>query len=158
MSVLKPYIQASARKYDLEPELIAAVIVQESGGYAWAARYEPEFFDRYVLGRQANGSRLLGHVPRRISLATEMKLRATSLGVMQILGQTVREMGFSGESLCELLEPGTNIDWGSKILARNLARTGDVQGALLRYNGGGDPGYARKVLAHIESNKIEELL
>ena len=72
---------------------------------------------------------------------------------MQVLGQVAREEGFAGE-LPSLCEPMNGLEYGCKKLTRCFAgENGNVTLALLRYNGGGDPDYAEKVLARIEKYK-----
>lgn len=130
--------------------LIQAIIEQESGGNPWAFRYEPAFFRRYL--QDLNEGQLSGFVPRGIpTLATEKQARATSWGLMQIMGETARSIGFSGRYLTELLDPATNLEWGCLYLAQLLTKTGgNTRQALLRWNGGGDPTYPDKVLKRVE--------
>lgn len=147
------HIAEYAERYDLQPELVAAVILQESQGDAFAIRYELPFFLKYITGKP-----LSGHIPKTISLATERHARAMSWGLMQIMGQVARELGFRGESLGELLIPETNIELGCRILNRHLEKTADVDAALLRYNGGGNKRYPKEVLSRIDSGEIREIL
>lgn len=154
---LSDIIYKAADKYDIDPKLIAAVIQQESSGYPAACRYEQGFYDRYV--RDRSRKEMLGYIPKATSLATERRMRAFSYGYGQLMGQTARELGFAGESLAELFDPETNIDLSAKLLRRLLDQSkGDREKALLRYNGGGDPGYPIKVLAHIDTGAIDHLL
>ena len=43
-------VKTASEQFKISPGLIAAVILQESGGNAKAVRYEPAFFRRYVEG------------------------------------------------------------------------------------------------------------
>lgn len=142
-------IQEQNLKTGLDPLLIAAVIHQESSGNTYAVRYEPAFFKRYIQGK--DWDRLGGYVPRLATLDTERKCRSTSYGLMQIMGQVARERGFRGEFLTELCDPKVNLEIGCSFLKHLVERTGSTQAALQRYNGGGDPNYAKKVFAHIDS-------
>lgn len=58
----KPLINFSARKYSLDPKLIFATIMIESGGDAFAIRHEPQINDAsYGLGQLLYGTaRLIG--------------------------------------------------------------------------------------------------
>lgn len=150
-------IFAAAKRHQLEPSLIAAVIYQESGGNPLAVRYEPAFFYRYVepLGK----GELPGHVPTSCSLATEKNLRATSWGLMQIMGETARERGYTGEFLTGLLDPAVNISIGVEYLSHLIRDArGVIPAALARWNGGGNATYAAEVVAHISSGRYRVIL
>lgn len=162
--MLKDLIEAAARKYSFDINLIAAMVKQESDGDPLAIRFEPGFFRRYLSGKPLND--LGGFVPseNRVTRDTERTLRACSFGLMQIMGQVAREIGYSDPSLTRLLIPDINLEWGCKYLSRlrDKFKT-DVepertQLILLRWNGGGDPSYPNKVLAHISTNRISSIL
>lgn len=122
-------------KYGLDAALICAVIEQESSWYPWACRYEPGFYLRYVG-------------PLGLQNETESHSRATSFGLMQVLGQVAREHGFTPASLCELCDADTGVDYGCKKLKQVLElHNGNLEGALLAYNGGSNLHYASDVLA-----------
>jgi soluble lytic murein transglycosylase-like protein len=132
-------VHGAARAHALWPELVCAIIEQESGWNCWAARYEPAFFKRYIEPLLAK--------PDPPS-ETEARMRAFSWGLMQVMGQVAREHGFSGRSLARMCEPGTGLDIGCRVLAAKLAAAeGNVARALLLWNGGGDRGYPDAVLA-----------
>lgn len=127
-------------KYGITTELICAIIEQESGWNPWAYRYEPMFYDRYII-------------PLQVSEQTG-RFRATSWGLMQLMGQVAREFGFIGEYFTQLCDPDTGVDYGCKKLKKCLDDAGgDETKALLRWNGGGAPAYAAQVLARKEKYK-----
>lgn len=127
-----------AAAHALEPALVCAVIEQESAWDPWAVRYEAGFLSRYVAPMYTAG---------KLS-ATEAYTRAMSWGLMQVMGQVAREHGFSGASLAELCDPATGVEYGCRILAGRVARArGDVNAALLAWNGGGNTDYPDEVLA-----------
>ncbi len=127
-----------AATHGLEPALVCAVIEQESAWNPWAVRYEPGFLSRYVAPLYTAG---------KLS-ATEAYTRSMSWGLMQVMGQVARESGFAGQSLAELCDPETSLEFGCRILAARLARArGDVASALLAWNGGANANYAAEVLA-----------
>jgi soluble lytic murein transglycosylase-like protein len=131
----------AARAHELRPELVCAVIEQESQWNQWAARYEPAFYKRYI-------EPLLVRIDPPNE--TEARLRAFSWGLMQVMGQVAREHGFAGPSLAQLCDPATGIDFGCRVLAAKLAAAeGNVSRALQLWNGGANPGYAAAVLARI---------
>jgi soluble lytic murein transglycosylase-like protein len=127
-----------AADHALDPQLVCAVIEQESAWNPWAVRYEPGFLSRYVAPLYTAG---------KLS-ATEAYTRAMSWGLMQVMGQVAREFGFKDASLAELCDPLAGIEFGCRILAARLARAkGDVPAALQAWNGGAATNYAAEVLA-----------
>jgi soluble lytic murein transglycosylase-like protein len=128
----------TAIRHRLAPELVCAVVEQESSWNPCAIRYEPEFRDRYVTA--------LGLPP------TEEISRSTSWGLMQVMGQVAREYGFKAKFLAELCVPVEGLDVGCTVLAAKLsAAGGDAAQSLLLWNGGGDRSYADRVLNRMAS-------
>jgi len=126
-----------AAKYGLDPAIVCAVIEQESGWNPWSVRYEPAFFQRYVM-------------PLNIADPTEAYARAFSFGLMQTMGQVAREQGFAGRSLTQLCDPDIGVDVGCRKLKKCfLAYPDSPEVALLAYNGGGNPDYGKQVLARV---------
>lgn len=152
----KEIILQNARKYQVDPALIAALIMQESGADTYAVRFEPAFKTRYLDGKSQR--RLGGYWPRTISKETEMILRATSIGAMQVMGQTAREHGLESESLLELVRPEVGIEMGVKVLSSFITKFGDREKALLAYNGGSNRHYAAMVLERLGRGDGEFLL
>lgn len=69
---------------------------------------------------------------------------------MQVMGEVAREFGFQGRFLSELLQPGTGLDVGCKVLKHKLDKAnGDLTKALLLWNGGGREKYPAEVLARV---------
>jgi len=133
-----------AKGVGLDPALVCAIVEQESSWDSFAVRYEQGFFDCYVQPSAAGGA-------VRPSTSTEARCRAFSWGLMQIMGQCAREMGFDGPYLSELLEPAIGLQFGCKLLARKLELAGgDVERALDLWNGGANPAYSSQVMARIE--------
>lgn len=150
-------IAREAYKNGLPPELVTAIIAVESSGNPTASRYEPGFYERYILPLADDGLTR----PPDTTRATERRHRATSWGLMQVMGQVARELGYTGD-LPALVYPATNIMFGCKLLAQ-LAKTyagrPDKWAAVASaYNGGRgaprgpgieddrNPEYAAKVL------------
>jgi soluble lytic murein transglycosylase-like protein len=126
-----------AAKYGLEPSLVCAVIEQESFWNPFAIRWEPLFFQRYI-------------VPQGLADATEAYTRAMSFGLMQIMGETAREFGFQGKFLTQLCDPDIGVEIGCRKLQKCFSVHGDAETSLLAYNGGGDAYYPAQVLARVE--------
>jgi len=125
-----------AVKYGLDPAIVAAVCEQESGWNPWAMRFEPAFYPRYS-------------VPMALKHETEAYARATSFGLMQVMGEVARELGFVGRYLTQLCDPAMGIEYGCKKLQKCFSVHGDADTSLLAYNGGGNPRYGEQVLARV---------
>jgi soluble lytic murein transglycosylase-like protein len=134
--------RTTANSHTLDPSLVCAIVEQESGWNPWALRYEPTFFTRYVAPL----------VEAQNLSTTESNARATSWGLMQVMGQVAREHSFVGRSLAELCDPATGLVTGCQILSSKLsAARGNVDQALLLWNGGSNEAYPNEVLARIGS-------
>ena len=128
----------TARAHSIWPELVCAVVEQESSWDCWAMRYEPEFYGRYVAPQLSRGA---------INGETEARARAFSWGLMQVMGQVAREHGFTAGSLATLCDAAVGVEVGCRVLAAKIAAAeSNVERALLLWNGGANPGYAKAVL------------
>jgi soluble lytic murein transglycosylase-like protein len=137
--VLVALARARAGAHSLPPELVCAIVEQESSWNPWTLRYEPAFYDRYIQPQIARGA---------LADETETRARAFSWGLMQVMGQVARENGFSGVSLAALCEPAVGLDIGCRVFTGKLAAAErNVTRALLLWNGGANPHYADAVLA-----------
>ena len=127
--------RAAARS--IYPALVCAMCEQESAWDPYASRFEPRFYETYI-------------VHQKLASATEAYSRAFSWGLMQIMGETAREEGYSG-NLAALCDPQTGLDAGIGHLCRMLVRSGGNKPiALNLYNGGANPNYAAEVMARME--------
>jgi soluble lytic murein transglycosylase-like protein len=136
-----PQLVALARKaaaaQSLDPALVCAVVEQESSWNPWAMRYEPAFFAKYVAHLYTNNK----------ITASEAYARGFSWGLMQVMGQVAREMGFDGTFLSAVCDPEQGLAIGCKLLRKKLdAMDGDTTRGLLAWNGGGNPAYPAQVL------------
>lgn len=130
-----------AEKHGLNGALIAALIEQESSWDTNAMRYEPAFYERYIVPLVESQQLSDG----------EAKGRATSFGLCQVLGQVAREHGFAGpfQQMCD--DPAVGIDLGCAVFAAKLkAAAGDTFTALLHFNGGANTGYPEMVLNRVD--------
>lgn len=184
---LPDLIKVKAGKFQLDPMIVAAVICQESEGKPWRSRYEPGFYRRKI--ERLKKKDLNGHVPDSIpTLNTEKVDRAKSWGLMQIMGETARAMGYIEDDITMLLIPEINLEIGCKYLRHLLdidARTSiadhkattiffrnfftdeilqmpektiRIMMALLRYNGGGNPRYPFEVYERTHNGEASKLL
>ena len=128
----------AAEAHALWPEVVCAIVEQESSWNPWALRYEPAFYEKYIAPQIARGN---------IVDLTESHARAFSWGLMQVMGQAAREHGFNGASLAALCDPAAGIEIGCRVFAAKLAAAeGNVARALLLWNGGGNQDYPAAVL------------
>ena len=116
-------ITAAALTAGLPVRLVAAMVKVESGGNPAATRFEPAFMTRYI-------------VPLKYT-ATESRQRATSWGLLQIMGQTAWTVGFRG-AFEDLLDPTTGLKWGCEYLHRLVCRYPHEPWEVIcrAYNGG----------------------
>lgn len=120
----------------LDPSLICAMCEQESAWDAWAYRWEPAFYAKYI-------------VPLNLTDHTEATMRATSWGLLQVMGQVAYEHGFRG-FYSQLCDPEIGIQVGCKVLKAKIDRAGgDVRKGVLAYNGGGRPQYVDEVFSRM---------
>lgn len=148
---------------NLDPLLVMAICTRESGkGDLFeddACRLENGFYHRYT---------------EKDSLATTTEvLFACSYGVMQVMGESLREMKYFDffktyynernsfqltDGLSEvavpkainafMVRPQWQVEWGSKwfLVKLRLAGGSDIRRALQLWNGGGNPSYGDEVL------------
>jgi soluble lytic murein transglycosylase-like protein len=133
----------AAARHQLDPAIVCAIVEQESAWQPWASRFEPAFFAKYVAPLFAICK---GEPPTN----TEAYSRAFSWGLMQVMGQTARERGFTGKFLSELCDPSTGLDAGCELFAHKFALAeGKLERALALWNGGANPEYPAQVLARV---------
>jgi soluble lytic murein transglycosylase-like protein len=127
----------TAANLNLDGALVCAIVDQESEWDTWSIRYEPGFRSRYVA-------------PLELPPTAEIA-RSISWGLMQLMGQSARELGYTGQ-LAQLCDPATGLEWGCREFARKLkeAADDDVK-ALLLWNGGANPQYPAQVLARVKN-------
>ena len=127
-------IESAASSHGLPSRLVRAVVGVESGGNTWSFRFEPAFYERYV--RPDKTIRAVAPC----SLDTERQARATSWGLMQVMGATARGLGFDRSFLSELADPALGLEYGCRLLARLRDRHKGSMGwggAVAAYNAGG---------------------
>lgn len=132
MSPYSALVKDISARHSLPEALVAAIITVESNGNPYAIRYETDFFSTYI-------------VPCKFKLippcskGTEQRARATSWGLMQIMGQVARERGFANAFLSELCMPDVGIEYGCRQVRhcadQYLAEHG-WPGVIASYNAG----------------------
>jgi soluble lytic murein transglycosylase-like protein len=123
---MMPYrteIETAAAAHGLDADMVAAVVEQESNGWASAFRFEPDFWAKYLKNSPTWQDRL----PREVS---------ASYGLMQTMFPVAVEHGFTGQPW-ELFAPALSLEFGCRVLAKLLTwAEGNVSKALGAYNAG----------------------
>ena len=96
-------------RYRLDYSLIQAIAKVESNFDRWAVRYEAGF--SYLLTPEVFAKK------NKITVSTETQCQKMSWGLLQIMGGTARDLGFTGP-LTQLLEIENNLKWGCKYLVK----------------------------------------
>lgn len=147
-------VKGIAAQHGLDPDLVCAVVEQESAWNEWEFRYEPAFYATYIapMLKGASPAGPIKVFDPSCSIETEAAARAFSWGLMQILGQVAREQGFTGGWLSQLSDPATGVEYGCRKLAVCLKNAnGNESAALQAWNGGSNPTYASQVLARVSN-------
>ena len=145
MTFYRAEIDAAADVHGLDPDLVAALVEQESNGWANAFRFESNFWATYL----ATNPTWKDRNPREVS---------ASYGLCQVMFPVAVEHGFTGQPW-ELFAPTVSLEYGCRVLSKLLTWAGgNVTKALGAYNAGrggwdGANGrrYAREVLARYET-------
>ena len=118
---------------DIDSSLILAIIKKESEGKPWATRFEPGFY-RWLSRRVTDV--VVGGAEFFVTKETELICRATSYGLMQILGQVARERGFDEPYLTALCNPYLGVQYGCKQLGFLGKRHNNLLDVVASYNAG----------------------
>lgn len=151
-----PNIKLAAGLNDLDPYMLAAIVVQESSGEQYAQRVERGFWSRYADG-------IRRWVAGTVSTADDKwsqypDIYASSYGLCQVMLQTAAEHGFVYRYPGQLFDADENLRVACKILARLRVRLrGEKRAMLLAYNGGGDPTYPDKIDNHLRALKEDRV-
>jgi hypothetical protein len=124
-------IRQVGRDEKLDPQVLAALTMNESSGNPWAYRFEPLVASKgtYLILPSEHAIRL------NISANSETMLQSSSFGLTQIMGFTARELLFQG-MLTELFDPKLNLQYGARKFKKLLNRFGTEINAVAAYNAG----------------------
>ena len=120
-------IYSKAKDFDLDHNLVAAICYQESKGFVYAVRFEPNY--KYLWKTEKYAKRL------HVTHDTEVNLQKQSYGLAQIMGATARWMGYEG-SLPALYKPENNLYWMCKYLSILRDKHTDDHKVVASYNAG----------------------
>jgi soluble lytic murein transglycosylase-like protein len=120
---IRDVIELKAKAFELNADMIEGFCMTESSGNPLATRYEPAFYKKYI-------------VPMNLP-EDEGRGRATSYGLMQIMGEVAREYGFKGK-FEELFTPETGLEYALKHLTHFIRKynTKGLDYAIASYNAG----------------------
>lgn len=122
-------------KYQVPYDLALSIVEQESGGRNLCFRHEPHLHKDYSLKVFVVESAKFYAKKNHVSVASEMILRASSLGLMQILGQKAREMGFESD-LMDLCVPENGLEYGVRVLSDLMKKYPNETDVIASYNAG----------------------
>lgn len=128
IKILVPTIRQTSKAYGLNPDLVAAIIWQESSGDTYAVRFESKSSIVYmpsVFAKKLN-----------ISHETEVCLQHISFGLGQVMGFKARELGFDGHLFQICQYPETGLDLLCKALSGFKKRFVYEEDFIAAYNAG----------------------
>lgn len=153
-------IYSEAAKFQLDPTLIAAIILAESKGITYIVK--PRDNIKYFSSVKEHAFRL------GISVDDEFEAQRSSYGLGMITGNRARELGFMGY-LPELCKPEINVKYIAKYLAQLSQKYRNINDVIVSYNSGSllfskkDPKkliyQSRKYLARVlrHKSRIEKI-
>jgi len=145
---LKKMIHEEARRHGLNPDVVYALCVVESGLDTWAVRIEPGW--RWWL----SPLKWAKHVA--VTEKTERVCQQMSWGLMQIMGTVARERGMN-QDIPALCDPTLGLYYGCKHLKWLLRRYGQLDKALSAYNTGRPNSKTGRAYAERIMETLEEL-
>lgn len=149
-----PMINTIARKAGVDPVLLTAIVAVESDFDPWAVRFEKDYAYSTIPNKFAENN--------RISLVTEITCQKMSWGLCQIMGGTLRFLGFGGP-LAQMVDPGLNLQYACKYILKLGNQYPHYTDMISAYNAGSlrkedgeyvNAEYVKKVLAEMDREKI----
>lgn len=113
-----PLFNDIGRVFGIEPRLLKAIATAESSLSPNAIRFEPAFNylkDVEVFAKQTG-----------VSVDTERMLQRCSFGLVQIMGGTARDLGYSGPLAAFISDPAAALSYGARYLVSLYSRYGVV--------------------------------
>lgn len=154
---LLPLVRDVALRFEVNPRFLDSLIVIESGYDPWAVRYEPKY--RWLVNSDEYARQ------NNISKETEVTCQRMSWGLVQLMGGTARNGGYSGP-LARLIEPELNLTQACLYLRSLQKRYDNSEDVVAAYNAGsprrlgkgGDyvnQGYVNKFLSVYQSLEFD---
>ncbi len=120
-------VRDTAKKFEIEPEMLDAIVTKESTYDPYAMQYEPDFIWLSTPSKFAAAN--------KTSVEFETELQKTSLGLCQIMGGTARDAGHKGH-LVRLFEPKANLTISCQHIRRLQKRYSKLEDIISAYNAG----------------------
>jgi hypothetical protein len=116
-----------AKQLNIDPVMVEAIVMTESGGLPHKVRFEPAWKYLYKVDEFAKSL--------NITADTERTLQSCSWGLMQIMGSVARENGFTKDMpiLCEV---ESKLFYGCKKLKSFMNKYPIQADAIASYNAG----------------------
>lgn len=165
LTAYRAEIERAAGAAGVDADVVEAMVLQESGGRAWAWNPEPRY--RWLWDvRQGRPFRTVtpDEAARKWPPSDFPVLggdrdqewwgQQASWGLLQVMGAVARERGFTGLYLTELCDPVVGLVYGCKHFAALLRMAGgDVWRAVAAYNAG--PGGWQSGPAQVHVKKVQ---
>jgi soluble lytic murein transglycosylase-like protein len=161
----RPLIEKTSAQRGIDPDIVEAMVLQESQGRAWAWNPEPRYRYFWDVKRQAPFRTLTPAEvaskwpPQDFPALTaerdqEWWAQQASWGLLQVMGAVARERGFTGLYLTELSDPALGLTLGCQHYAAMLRLAkGDPWVAVAMFNAG--PGGWKGGQAQIHVGKVK---
>ena len=134
-------IAKEADKAGLDKALVCAIIIKETSGAEFSARFEGSRYDvearEDIIRVNWRYTYLIDHFAKlnMTTKMTEYVLQSTSWGPMQLMGSVARELGYS-KPLPLLGAASMGIHWGCRKLKSLTDRYSNIEDAISSYNQG----------------------
>lgn len=122
----KVFLDVCAR-FGVDPKVIAALVTVESTWNPWVCRLEPSY--AYTV-RVRDFAEM-----HRQTHTTELWHQRTSWGLLQVMGGTARDLGFS-DCLTMLTSPAVGLEYGIRYFLTKQARYPELEDQIAAYNAG----------------------
>jgi hypothetical protein len=160
-------VESYAEPNGLDPDVVIAIIAQESSGRPGAWNPEPKYrwfwdVEKNRPFRRLEPDEIVSQIPPSdfpcpagVDADAEWWGQQASWGLMQVMGAVARERGYTGKDFPDLTVPWRSVRFGVAQLVY-LARRFSGDDLLATYNGGPgakgkNRGYVASVRAHIDT-------
>ena len=127
MIKMKQLILKVSEEFGLDSNIVFGIIMTESNMNPCAIRYETNYKWLY----KPNSIR-----PRTCSFSTEIMMQSCSWGLMQVMGATLRELGFKGWLTSILLSKEQQLIYGCRYFKSKMNKYNNLNDAIVSYNSG----------------------
>lgn len=122
-----PQIKLNSELFNLNPDMVAGFIYQESGARIWSYRFEPMCKLAYKPNEYAK--------KLNISMDTEVAMQRCSWGLLQIMGFKARELNYT-DHLPKLLSPTLGLEYGCHAIKTFQDKYRNPNDMIAAYNAG----------------------